>query len=69
ISRIVLQLDAGGNEKFRSGALSVVFGLGSFVNNGIIVVVVAISSRFGDKWLQNNLNKVHLHHFYQFLLG
>ncbi|KAL4350982.1 hypothetical protein HN51_033355 [Arachis hypogaea] len=45
-------------------ALSVVFGLENFVNNEIIVVVVAINSRFGDKWLQNNPNKAHLYHFY-----
>ncbi|XP_057740623.1 protein NRT1/ PTR FAMILY 5.4-like [Arachis stenosperma] len=59
-------------EEMRSlgaAALSVVFGIGSFVNNGIIAVVVAISSRFGDKWLQNNLNKAHLHHLYWILAG
>ncbi|RYR15314.1 hypothetical protein Ahy_B04g072055 [Arachis hypogaea] len=53
-----------GMRSLGAAALSVVFGLGSFVNNGIIVAVVAISSRFADKWLQNNLNKANLHHFY-----
>ncbi|RYR15071.1 hypothetical protein Ahy_B04g071811 isoform B [Arachis hypogaea] len=53
-----------GMRSLGAAALSVVFGLGSFVNNGIIVVVVAINLRFGDKWLQNNLNKAHFHHFY-----
>ncbi|KAL4343372.1 hypothetical protein AHAS_Ahas11G0071800 [Arachis hypogaea] len=53
-----------GMRSLGAAALSVIFGLRSFVNNGIVVVVVAIISRFGDKWLQNNLNKAHLHHFY-----
>ncbi|RYR15315.1 hypothetical protein Ahy_B04g072056 [Arachis hypogaea] len=53
-----------GMRSLGAATLSVIFGLGSFVNNRIIVVVVAINSRFRDKWLQNNLNKANLHHFY-----
>jgi peptide/histidine transporter 3/4 len=40
--------------------LSIV-GVGSFVSNGIISVVVEITSTFGEKWLvDHNLNRAHL---------
>ncbi|XP_072072067.1 protein NRT1/ PTR FAMILY 5.4-like [Arachis hypogaea] len=53
-----------GMRSLGAAALSVIFELRSFVNNEIIVILVAISSRFEDKWMQNNLNKANLHHFY-----
>jgi peptide/histidine transporter 3/4 len=43
--------------------LSIV-GVGSFVSNGIISVVVEITSRDGRKWLGDNLNRAHLDYFY-----
>ncbi|XP_047150718.1 protein NRT1/ PTR FAMILY 5.4 isoform X2 [Vigna umbellata] len=39
-------------------------GVGSFLGNIVIVVVEAITSRHGEKWLGNNLNRAHLDHFY-----
>ncbi|XVE86184.1 hypothetical protein DITRI_Ditri18aG0015800 [Diplodiscus trichospermus] len=41
-----------------------VVGMGSFVNTAIISVVQVISSRHGNEWLGNNLNRAHLNHFY-----
>jgi len=46
-----------------------IVGVGSFVGNIVIVVVEAITSRSGEKWLGNNLNRAHLHHFYWVLAG
>ncbi|CAI8595987.1 unnamed protein product [Vicia faba] len=43
--------------------LSIV-GVGSFVSNGIISVVVEITSKVGGKWLGSDLNKAHLNYFY-----
>ncbi|CAJ2638810.1 unnamed protein product [Trifolium pratense] len=43
--------------------LSIV-GVGSFVSNGIISVVVEITSKVGGKWLGDNLNRAHLDYFY-----
>ncbi|XP_015946623.1 protein NRT1/ PTR FAMILY 5.4-like [Arachis duranensis] len=45
------------------------FGVGSFVANAIIDVVIAITSRIGYKWLGNNLNKAHLDYYYWLLAG
>jgi peptide/histidine transporter 3/4 len=39
-------------------------GVGSFLCNAIILIVQAISSRGGEKWLGNNLNRAHLDYFY-----
>ncbi|XP_065625375.1 protein NRT1/ PTR FAMILY 5.4-like [Quercus suber] len=46
-----------------------VVGVGSFIGNAIISVVQAISSRSGDKWLGNNLNRAHLDYYYWVLAG
>lgn len=43
--------------------LSIV-GVGSFVSNGIISVVVEVTSKVGGKWLGSELNKAHLNYFY-----
>ncbi|OIW16919.1 hypothetical protein TanjilG_19224 [Lupinus angustifolius] len=44
-------------------------GIGGFVTNAIITIVVAISSRTGGTWLGNNLNRAHLDYFYLVLAG
>ncbi|XP_061353707.1 protein NRT1/ PTR FAMILY 5.4-like [Gastrolobium bilobum] len=46
-----------------------IVGVGSFVSNGVIIVVVAITSRAGGKWLGNNINRAHLDYFYWVLAG
>ncbi|KAM1033464.1 hypothetical protein FF1_036956 [Malus domestica] len=43
--------------------LSVV-GVGNFMSNAIISAVQEISSRHGEKWLGNNINRAHLNYFY-----
>ncbi|KAE8038393.1 hypothetical protein FH972_010912 [Carpinus fangiana] len=44
-------------------------GVGSFLCNAIILIVQAISSRGGEKWLGDNLNRAHLDYFYWVLVG
>lgn len=44
-------------------------GIGSFASNVVISVVEEISSRTGEKWLGNNLNRAHLDYFYWVLAG
>ncbi|KAF5469830.1 hypothetical protein F2P56_010389 [Juglans regia] len=44
-------------------------GVGSFITNVIISVVQAISSRYGEKWLGDNLNRAYLDYFYWVLAG
>ncbi|KAL2326376.1 hypothetical protein Fmac_025434 [Flemingia macrophylla] len=39
-------------------------GIGSFVGNIVIVVVQAITSGAGNKWLGDNINRAHLDYFY-----
>ncbi|KAL1338757.1 hypothetical protein AAHE18_10G235100 [Arachis hypogaea] len=47
-----------------------VLGIGNFVANAIIDIVVEITSKSGGKWLVgNNLNKAHLDYFYWVLAG
>ncbi|XP_058768503.1 protein NRT1/ PTR FAMILY 5.4-like [Vicia villosa] len=46
--------------------LSIV-GVGSFVSNGIINLVVIITSKTGEKWLGSNVNRAHLNYFYGLL--
>ncbi|KAL5570187.1 hypothetical protein UlMin_026762 [Ulmus minor] len=46
-----------------------IVGLGSFLSNGIICLVQVISSKCGEEWLGDNLNRSHLHHFYWVLAG
>ncbi|TQD81271.1 hypothetical protein C1H46_033203 [Malus baccata] len=54
-------------EQMRSmgaAALYCVMGVGSFMSNWIISVVQLITSRNGDKWLGDNINRAHLDYFY-----
>ncbi|KAK4269505.1 hypothetical protein QN277_022654 [Acacia crassicarpa] len=44
-------------------------GVGSFASNIVIVAVEEISSKFGEKWLGNNLNRAHIDDFYWVLAG
>ncbi|XP_059651991.1 protein NRT1/ PTR FAMILY 5.4 [Cornus florida] len=44
-------------------------GMGSFLSSAVISIVQAISSRFGNEWLGDNLNRAHLHCFYWVLAG
>jgi len=44
-----------------------ILGVGSFVSNGVITVVVDITTRAGGKWLGNDLNRAHLDYFYWML--
>ncbi|KAL4388917.1 hypothetical protein GQ457_09G027760 [Hibiscus cannabinus] len=46
-----------------------IMGVGSFVNTAIISVVQAITSRHGDAWLGDNLNRANLNYFYWVLAG
>ncbi|KAG4957749.1 hypothetical protein JHK82_043581 [Glycine max] len=46
-----------------------IVGVGSFVGNIVIVVVEGVTSRAGEKWLGNNLNRAHLDYFYWVLAG
>ncbi|KAM1157858.1 hypothetical protein TB2_027975 [Malus domestica] len=39
-------------------------GVGSFISSGIITLVQAISSKHGEKWLNDNINRAHLNYFY-----
>ncbi|CAB4268478.1 unnamed protein product [Prunus armeniaca] len=41
-----------------------VIGVGSFISSGIISIVQSITSRNGDKWLGDNINRAHLDYFY-----
>jgi len=41
-----------------------ILGVGSFVSNGVITVVVDVTSRAGGKWLGDDLNTAHLDYFY-----
>ncbi|KAK9283125.1 hypothetical protein L1049_011356 [Liquidambar formosana] len=59
-------------EKMRSmGAAAYVstIGGGSFLSSIVITIVQAISSRYGSKWLGDNLNSAHLDYFYWVLAG
>ncbi|KAM2997664.1 hypothetical protein FF2_039406 [Malus domestica] len=46
-----------------AASMSVV-GVGSFISNWIISVAELITSRNGDKWLGDNINRAHLDYFY-----
>ncbi|KAG6628338.1 hypothetical protein I3843_14G009600 [Carya illinoinensis] len=52
-----------------AAAYITLLGIGSFITNVIISVVQAISSRYGEKWLGDNLNRAHLDYFYWVLAG
>ncbi|KAL5570188.1 hypothetical protein UlMin_026763 [Ulmus minor] len=44
-------------------------GVGNFLSNAIISLVQEISSRYGAKWLDDDINRAHLHHFYWLMAG
>ncbi|KAK8671352.1 hypothetical protein V6N13_037948 [Hibiscus sabdariffa] len=44
-------------------------GVGSFLNTALISVVQAITSRHGNEWLGDNLNRANLNYFYWVLAG
>ncbi|XP_057731085.1 protein NRT1/ PTR FAMILY 5.4-like [Arachis stenosperma] len=46
-----------------------IVGVGSFVSNIVIAIVEDISSRSGEKWLGNNINRAHLDYYYWVLAG
>ncbi|XVF24455.1 hypothetical protein REPUB_Repub13aG0129500 [Reevesia pubescens] len=46
-----------------------IVGVGSFINTAIISVVQMITSRHGNVWLGDNLNRAHLNYFYWVLAG
>ncbi|KAJ9685367.1 hypothetical protein PVL29_017409 [Vitis rotundifolia] len=44
-------------------------GVGSLMSSAAISIVQAITSRAGEKWLGDNLNRAHLNYFYSVLAG
>ncbi|KAF8403630.1 hypothetical protein HHK36_011734 [Tetracentron sinense] len=46
-----------------------VMGVGSLLSSAIISIVQLISSRCGDEWLIDNLNRAHLDYYYWLLAG
>ncbi|XVF00257.1 hypothetical protein REPUB_Repub03eG0269500 [Reevesia pubescens] len=46
-----------------------IVGIGSFINTAIISVVQMITSRHGNVWLGDNLNRAHLNYYYWVLAG
>ncbi|KAK8661975.1 hypothetical protein V6N13_091563 [Hibiscus sabdariffa] len=57
-------------EEMRSiGAAAYIVGVGSFLNTALISVVQAITSRHGNEWLGDNLNRANLNYFYWVLAG
>ena len=46
-----------------------VSGVGLFVSNGIITLVQVISSKSGEEWIGNNINRAHLDYFYWVIAG
>ncbi|KAM4072650.1 hypothetical protein ACB094_11G154100 [Castanea mollissima] len=46
-----------------------VTGIGNFISSAIISMVQAISSRYGEEWLGENINRAHLDYFYWVLAG
>ncbi|KAI5342207.1 hypothetical protein L3X38_010082 [Prunus dulcis] len=41
-----------------------VIGVGSFISSGIISIVQSITSRNGEKWLGDNINRAHLDYYW-----
>ncbi|KAL6129413.1 hypothetical protein ACLB2K_072763 [Fragaria x ananassa] len=41
-----------------------VTGVGNFISSGIITLVQIISSKYGEKWISDNINRGHLDYFY-----
>ncbi|PRQ55389.1 putative proton-dependent oligopeptide transporter family, major facilitator superfamily [Rosa chinensis] len=41
-----------------------VTGIGNFISSGIITLVQVISSKYGEKWISDNINHAHLDYFY-----
>ncbi|OVA06686.1 Proton-dependent oligopeptide transporter family [Macleaya cordata] len=58
-----------GMRSIGSAAYLSVFGVGSLLSSVVISVVQFVSSRAGDEWLGNNLNRAHLDYYYWLLAG
>ncbi|KAM1229579.1 hypothetical protein EV1_039472 [Malus domestica] len=54
---------------FGAAAYLSIIGVGSFISSAVISVVQAISSKAGEEWLGDNLNRSHLDYFYWVLAG
>ncbi|MED6181891.1 hypothetical protein PIB30_023560 [Stylosanthes scabra] len=46
-----------------------IVGVGSFASNIVIAIVEDITSRSGEKWLGDNINRAHLDYYYWVLAG
>ncbi|KAF8403629.1 hypothetical protein HHK36_011733 [Tetracentron sinense] len=46
-----------------------VLGVGSLLSSAVISIVQLISTRCGDEWLVDNLNRAHLNYYYWLLAG
>ncbi|XP_042486060.1 protein NRT1/ PTR FAMILY 5.4-like [Macadamia integrifolia] len=46
-----------------------IIGVGSLLSSFVISIIQSISSRYGESWLGNNLNRAHLDYYYWVLAG
>ncbi|KAK6143295.1 hypothetical protein DH2020_023643 [Rehmannia glutinosa] len=54
----------GGMRSIGAAAYISVVGIGSFLSSGLIAIVQGISSRAGNEWLGDNINRANLEGFY-----